>query len=404
MCLCNTFAVPTSISSLTTPHRVGRHVRQAYWQLRQWLGAVRMALSSSGSLSVHTAELGVWLDQAHQSAHDDMRGRHLLVFTYLPWWVDFMAAVSATLIGRGADVTFAWLPYATFDRETADLDERIVARYAPVLTKPRARFRSINLAQVAAPLAPVTDQLKRMAYVDTQYVRRREEVDINGGDRELHDFRLKRLRQAHGSFTRLINEKPYDSILLPSGGVLEFAAVCQAATESRANSITIETWERRGACAVAYGRPVFNEIAKEIWEADSHHLDAARRARVETNMRGREGAGWTGHIISYQNAALKGAEELRAQLGLDDRRPVALICPNVPYDAAFLGLRTGFDSMADWLRTVLRELAGRNDWQVVVRSHPGELALDTRQSAASIFHEVFAQSPEHIRFVAPPIR
>ena len=154
--------------------------------------------------------------------------------------------------------------------------------------------------------------------------------------------------------------------------------------------MTIESWERLGTCAIGYDRPCFEEIAKEIWDGDAHVLDDSRRQRVERSMRERERPGWTGHVISYQNADLQDPAALRAQLGLDDRRPIALVCPNVPYDAAFLGLRTGFDSMADWLRTIVKRLAERPDWQTVIRAHPGEMALASRQSADSI---VAAPSP-----------
>ena len=56
--------------------------------------------------------------------------------------------------------------------------------------------------------------------------------------------------------------------------------------------------------------------------------------------------------------------------------------------------------MADWLRTVLR-MKVRDDWQVVVRAHPGEKILNPRQNAESIVREVFSEYPEHFRFVAP---
>jgi hypothetical protein len=92
--------------------------------------------------------------------------------------------------------------------------------------------------------------------------------------------------------------------------------------------------------------------------------------------------------------------EVRAQLQLD-QRPVALVCPNVPYDAAFLKFETGFATMADWLRTLVRELAPRTDWQVVIRAHPGETALASRQGAESIVRSAVPELPSHFRFVAP---
>jgi hypothetical protein len=353
---------------------------------------------------VRPAELGTWLDEAHQatqSVQADLGGKRILIFAYLPYWIDYMTGVSAVLVARGADVTFAWLPWGSLDRETPDLDDRTVALFTPILNKPRARFRGINLTATPAELPPASDALKRMARLDTQYVLRREEVDVEGAHRDMFQFRLHRLRLTHATFLQAIRKGTYDTVLLPSGGVVEYAAAWQAAAEAGAHTVTIETWEKRQACAIGFGRPVFSDTAKEIWAADSKVLDDARRARVQEIMRLRESPKWDNHIYSLQNAAVQQAADLRAKLRLDEKRPIALICPNVPYDAAFISIVTGFQSMADWLRTVLLELKDRSDWQVVVRAHPGERILNPEQNAESIVKQVFSEYPEHIHFVAP---
>ena len=397
--MCNT---PPVLTSFAKSMRRNRSVRDAYSRLLRLLpGTLRTALQGSGARTIRPAQLAGWLDHAHQSDQSDLRGRRLIVFAYLPWWIDFMTAVSASLIGRGADVTFAWLPYWAFDQETPENDREMAARYEAVLGRPRERFRSVNLKSLTVTPATVTDEMTRTAYFDTQYVLRREEIDIENEHQGVFQLRLGRLRQAYAAFEKLLADGRFDSALIPNGGVLEFAAVWQAARDFGIDSVTLESWEKLGTCAVGYGRPCFEEIAKELWNADSGRLDEPRRARVERSMRERESPDWTGHVVSYQNAAVQDAQGLRTQLGLDDRRPIALVCPNVPYDAAFLRFESGFKTMADWLRTLVRQLEARVDWQVVIRAHPGETALASRQGAESILTSAIENLPAHFHFIGP---
>ena len=63
-----------------------------------------------------------------------------------------------------------------------------------------------------------------MAVVDTQYVQRREEIDVEGGDKEMYAFRLARLEHAYAAFRELTQREKFDVAMVPNGGVLEFAS------------------------------------------------------------------------------------------------------------------------------------------------------------------------------------
>jgi hypothetical protein len=384
-----------------------RRAREARVLPRLWRRLafeVRTVLDDAPESGITPADLRSWIEAAHRPGATDLRGRRLIVFAYLPYWIDYMTAVSAALVARGADVTFAWLPYSGIDRELPQRDPELLARYGSVLGQAYPRFRGVNLLTISGPIGDAADRLDQIAYIDTQYLLRREEIDVNEDDRHILRFRSRRVRHAYGAMRRLIAEREVDAVLVPSGGVLEFAAAWEAASDAGKDNVTLESWERLGTIAVAQGRPCFHDIAREIWAADPKTVDPARRERVARTMKQREQPNWRGHVISYQTADARGAAAMRAELGLDDRRPIALVCPNVPYDAAFLGIEAAFPSMADWLRTLVRELAPRRDWQVVIRAHPGETALQSRQSAESILASAAPQLPEHFRFIPPAAR
>src|SRR4029077_8445652 len=140
---------------------------------------------------------------------------------------------------------------------------------------------------------------------DTLYVLRREQVDITGADRETYEFRLDRTRTAYATFRALLRDRAHDAVLMPSGGVLEFASGWQAAHDARSETVTIESWERLQEIALAFNRTVFDGIAKEVWENYRKTFDDARRTRFETTMRDREGtSAGSSYAMAWQLAAV----------------------------------------------------------------------------------------------------
>src|SRR5262249_32645059 len=146
-------------------------VRTAYMSLRRMVPASVRRILRRPREGVSAQDLARLLDEAHEIAHltpgdGDLRGRRLVLFGYLPWWIDFMVAVGAALIARGADVTFAWLSYGAFDRETPDLDRDMIARYGDLLARRWPHFRAVNLVGIDAPPAATFDELRRTAVLD----------------------------------------------------------------------------------------------------------------------------------------------------------------------------------------------------------------------------------------------
>jgi len=349
-------------------------------------------------------ELANWLDEAHTlGCERDLAGRKVLVFSFLSFWTDTCVATASVLVARGCDVTFAFLPYDGYEAPDPPLSvERLRARYTRIL-RPRERARGLDLQTLPrAPITPAVDEeLARLAYVDTQYIARVEDVDVGGAEREVYEYRLSRLREAFATLTTQLGRERYDVLLTPNGGILEYGAAVLAADKAGVEPTTFEYWERNRTCAAVAGRSCFRSMASELWEATPHVLDPERRARVARVLAQKENADWSDFVFACQSAPSAGADELRRSLALREGRPVVLVCPNVPYDAAFLGADGPFKTMAAWLRATLAHLAPRSDVEVIVRAHPGERLLTPKQTAATIVRDALPELPPHVHFIGP---
>jgi hypothetical protein len=387
-------------------HQIAR-LLEAQWSARRWTRRVaRRAAGREDAPKVEYPALGRLLREAHQltGVTQDLAGQRILVVGYLTYWIDFFIAVSATLIARGADVTFAWLPEFTFDRATKPLERsRLRVRYEAVFGDGLERFRAVDLSRSArASISPQADEtLRRFAKIDAQYCTRRESVDLEGEHREIFELRRETLTSMYASTTSLLASGRYDNVIIPSGGILDYSAAFQAAVDLDVPVVTFECWERYGKCVICPGRPFMADMGRDAWAADSKVLDDARRRRVSEWMAKREGTKWEDYVLpAYQRSEVVSPESVREQLGLD-ARPIVLVCPNVPFDAAYLGLSGSFETMAEWLRELSLRLAQRSDCQVVVRAHPGEVDANCAEGALELVQRAIGTPPSHFRLIGP---
>ncbi len=58
---------------------------------------------------------------------------------------------------------------------------------------------------------------------------------------------------------------------------------------------------------------------------------------------------------------------------IDIKKRTALMATNVTWDAATLDRDIAFNNIVDWVLYTMEWFAGNNDWQLIIRTHPGEI-------------------------------
>ena len=92
---------------------------------------------------------------------------------------------------------------------------------------------------------------------------------------------------------------------------------------------------------------------------------------------------------------------LRQDLGLLPGRRVVVLFTSVTWDLASAGRDVGFDGMFDWIFETLRLAVDLPDVQFVIRAHPAESTLLTRERALDRIREAWPDPPPNVTVIGP---
>jgi hypothetical protein len=342
------------------------------------------------------------VEQVRPFAEKAPKGKKLLLFATLHYWVEQAAMVGLALRGFGHDVIVAYLPYGDWRKEVNSFDLRRQDLYTKrVLTPLTGLVNTASLleTQPASVLPPkLTEDIHLVSIYDTQYTLQIEDVNENS---DLFRLRLSRNDYAaRAALAYMQNEQP-DVVLIPNGTITELGAVYRVARHLGIRTVTYEFNDQREQVWIAQDDEVMRQRTDDLWEArGGKKLTDEQRELIEELESARMGAKAFGKSIrKWQDVETVGGEKIRQELGLDDR-PVILLATNVLGDSLTLGRNTFARSMAAWIAETVRFLAGKPEAQLVMRVHPGE-RLTHGRSMVDVVDEALPSIPEHIHIIGP---
>jgi hypothetical protein len=110
-----------------------------------------------------------------------------------------------------------------------------------------------------------------------------------------------------------------------------------------------------------------------------------------------------GDVYSY-NTSVKAADisALKKQLCIPEGRKVITIFTNLIWDAANVARDIAFSSALDCIVTTIKKYEGNKEVQVLVRAHPAENVLGTRERYGNLVREAFQQQlPDNVTIIEP---
>ncbi|GMR10730.1 MAG: hypothetical protein BMS9Abin28_1553 [Anaerolineae bacterium] len=355
------------------------------------------------------AELPDWVDAglAAKEAEPVLPPRRVLVMAYLPWWLEYAAAMSILLASSGCEVGIGFVPYRRWTEPVQAFDRRRQSRYINrILSSAKPLIHVHDLSGPTASSIPpdLATRLEALSRGDVQYTLQREDLEMapKSETAALYELRLERNMAAAASALELFKEQGYDAALIPNGSILEFGAVYQAARWAGVKSVTYEFGEQRERMWLAQNAEVMRQDTTALWEARGR-LELTRRERREVeSMLGarRSGKQWAQFARRWQSAPSQGAHKVAERLSLDLSRPVALLCTNVVGDSLALNRQVFSEGMADWLALTARHFEDPAVGQLVVRVHPGEM-LGAGHPSAEVVREALPEMPANVVVVGP---
>jgi hypothetical protein len=325
----------------------------------------------------------------------------------LRWWIEYCLGLGFLLYGAGYDVVLGYFPYRRWTEPMDEFHRRRQAQYMQDIFKGAGSTLSfIDLSSLKQePLDNnVLEQVKRQSLYDVKYTLQREVIDLEsrGKDQALYQLRLDRNRAAANAFEKILSQSEFDAVVLPNGSILEFGMGFRIAKTLNLKTVTFEFGEQRERIWLDQDREVMRQDTSDLWSMrgedpltlnEQDALTALYAARTGGKQWGRFARQW-------QSTDQKGGENLRSELQLDPDRPVVLLCTNVVGDSLALDRELFTDGMSDWLEHTVRYFAARNDSQLVIRVHPGELR-GAGYPSVDIVQQALPDMPENVLVIPP---
>ena len=353
-----------------------------------------------------------WLSELNHAGNEenDLFGKKFLFYSDLPYWVNYSLALSVLIIGRGASIDFAWQSNTGYrSRDIEGLEYTAWGHLVKKLQR-KSLHRHLNLVNLSNVVpAIVTDEMRKIAahqaLMDTSYVLLKESVDIDNNpfDKAEYEFRYMRNLDALRRLSTVCNGNKYDRLILPSGAILEFGAIFSFVKNLELPTSTYE-FSNNHTLIISNGASVMGMDASDLWVKDSPHvLTDERRQRVQQIIENRQRPAPKEVTLNFfQLADVVSSEEIKNQLGIESNKPIILMCPNCPFDAAYyVEGKKLFLTMVKWLVENIQFLIERNDCHVIVRCHPAERFYQAKESTESIIRETFLELPDHIQIIKP---
>jgi hypothetical protein len=351
------------------------------------------------------------VEQARPFVANAKRGKKLLLFATLHYWIEQAAIVGLTLRGLGHDVTIAYLPHHDWRKDINKFDLRRQDLYTRRVLSPLdglVHHVSLFDSKPAAALPEnLSEDVSLVSLYDAQYTDQSEDVDKNSA---IYKLRLQRNDiAARAALTLMQNLKP-EVVLIPNGTITELGAVYRVARHLDLRTVTYEFNDQREQVWIAQDDEVMHQNTDLLWEARrDKKLTKPERALIEDLESARMGGRAFGKSVrKWQDMETKGGEQLRKELGLDKRRPIVLLATNVLGDSLTLGRNVFARSMADWIEKTVHFFANQpvrragpsRGVQLVIRIHPGE-RLTHGQSISDVVKRALPQVPENIHLIGP---
>jgi hypothetical protein len=375
------------------------YTAELYWQLIQR----HKTWQAHFNLDLLETALPEAVRQAEACARTYRAEKKVFVFASLHYWIDFSALLAVLLAGKGHDVTFSFMPYASWDKPIQKFDLRRQNLYARSVLSAASSLIQVQSLLDVHPFSndlpeKLEDAVEEVSVFDTQYTLQVEDITK---EEATYKLRLARNREAAlNARAWLIAHKP-DVVIVPNGTIQEMGIVYRVARYLNIPSVTFEFGDQREHIWLAQDAEIMRHETDALWNAHGGEpLNEAQLGRLQDLFAAREDAKtWKNFARKWQDTPTEGGAVVKEKLALDNR-PVILLATNVLGDSLTLGRQVFTKTMADWIRGTIRYFAERQDVQLVIRVHPGE-TLTHGTSMVDVVKAELGKMPAHMHLIAP---
>ena len=338
---------------------------------------------------------------AEASKLQSLPGKKIFMFAGLHFWIEQTVMMGLVLSGLGHDVSFGYLPYSSWQKPIRKFDLRRQDLYTREILKPLSPL--MNLVPILdGALSPLTDDLKAIAeevsVFDTQYTL---QVEVVSPENPLYLLRLERNLHAARAFDAWLRAHKPDVVIVPNGTIHELAVLYRICKSLGIRTVTFEFGDQKERIWLAQDKEIMRQDTDALWQAlgNTPLSETHRQTLVDLYAARKNARIWRNFARKWQETPTEGALKLRKSLALDER-PVLILATNVLGDSLTLGRQSITATMAEWIVKTVQLLVERNDLQLIIRVHPGEM-LTRGTSMVEVINRAFPRLPENIHLIKP---
>lgn len=173
-------------------------------------------------------------------------------------------------------------------------------------------------------------------------------------------------------FERLLDHTQPDIVITSSGRTLLSACIFKLA---RLRGIHVVTWDTSplypNGLKFSHNKPAVEVNLDDVWtEVSRRNLSDAQVDELGEFMRR-----WSRSEITpfpYNPTPLEDEQAIRQQLGLRPQLPTVVAFTNTSWDMAVVDRNIGFESMYDWIFSLVQYAIVHPEINLIVRAHPAE--------------------------------
>lgn len=201
------------------------------------------------------------------------------------------------------------------------------------------------------------------------------------------------------SFERALDHVRPDAVVLFSGNYL---AESVALAVARRRHIEVTAWDggyRTGSVIFTRNQPVgsLDAAGWGLWQ--NVPLTSAEERALDDLMAARRVG--SGAVHKYYEPQDLTGEALVRSLGLEPRKPTAVLFTNIAYDTSIFGRDIVYPDYLSWLHGTIAIFRDRQDWQLIIRTHPAEkyFGVPVERRIASEIASAWPVLPPNVRCI-----
>ena len=380
-----------------------RYPRLAEWD---WKWRLRKAPLGKRWVQLLDAHLAEWVEEAlpwvEKAQKARGKGKKVVLLTLLDSWFLHNSLLAIALAGQGHQVTLLFWPYRDWFTPVSRYALWQREAYLRHILRPLARIvevRSLIREPAATYPRDIEPALEQVDLFDMQYTLQREDIPAN---HPLWDLRRERNRDAARRLWHFLTQRDIEVLLVPNGTIMEFGVAYRIGRRLGLPVVTFEFNEQKDYMWLSQKDPVMRLNVEDLWAYYRHvPLTPEERTRIRKAMEDRwQGRLWERSQRQWQNVPPEGSLKAAHKLGLDPKRPLFLLAPNVLGDSLILGSQVFTQGLTDWMTQTLHFFAKHPEVQLVVRIHPGEKLLAPHGlSMAQVAREALPSGAKNIVIV-----